>query len=261
MKKCIKVLLTLCIILGMLSTTVYAEEAKPFEYDDESIVAIVEGILTEVDAFNDYELDYYIDNSLGITKTICEKYKEFRENDTLGEFVEFKNSKIENTENAAIVTVTAAYEKADIELTVTYMEIQNGTAKSIVPTDIDISVVSDGKGTSKSEALKNAALNTLMGICIVVVMLMLISFIISLFRFIPKLQDMLLKKRTEKLMSNTMAETTDNSKNDVVEQIIEKEELIDDTELVAVITAAICAATGASGDSFVVRSIRKSRFR
>ena len=38
----------------------------------------------------------------------------------------------------------------------------------------------------------------------------------------------------------------------------EKEELVDDTELVAVITAAICAATGARSDSFVVRSIKKA---
>lgn len=253
MKKCIKVLLTLCIILGMISTTAYAEEKKPFEYEDDSIIAIVKGILTEVDAFTDYELDYYVGNSLGITKTICEKYKELRENDTLGKFVEFKDSKIANTENAAIVTVTAAYEKTDVKLTVTYMEIKNGSDKSIVPTDIEIEVVSDSGAVSKWDSLKNAALNTLMGICIVVLMLTLISFIISLFKFIPKLQ----KKFSEK---NTVV-TVDKVEEKVITQIIEKEEMSDDTELVAVITAAICAATGASGDSFVVRSIKKTRFR
>lgn len=256
MKKCIKVLLTLCIILGMLSTTAYAEETKPFEYDDDSIIAIVEGILKEVDAFTDYELDYYIDNSLGITKTICEEYKELRENDTLGDFVEFKDSKVENTENAAIVTVTAAYEKTDVKLTVTYMEIKNGSEVSIVPTDIELETIS-GEDVSKWDSVKNAALNTLMGICIVVLMLTLISFIISLFKFIPKIQDKLSKKNK----AFVAEEAADNAKDKVVTQIMEKEELSDDTELVAVITAAICAATGASGDSFVVRSIRKSRFR
>ena len=34
-----------------------------------------------------------------------------------------------------------------------------------------------------------------------------------------------------------------------------------DTELIAVITAAICASTGASSDSFVVRSIKKVKRR
>lgn len=253
MKKCIKVLLTLCIILGMISATAYAEEAKPFEYEDDSIIAIVEGILTEVNDFTDYELDYYVDNSLGITKTICEEYKKLRENDTLGDFVEFKDSKIENTENAAIVTVTAAYEKTDVKLMVTYMEIKNGSNVSIVPTDIKLEVVSDSGAASKWDSVKNAALNTLMGICIVVLMLTLISFIISLFKYIPKLKDKLSKKKEFVI--------EDKAEDKIVEQIIEKEELSDDTELVAVITAAICAAANASGDSFVVRSIRKSRFK
>lgn len=252
MKKCIKVLLTLCIILGMVSTTAYAEETKPFEYADDTIIAIVEGILTEVDSFTDYELDYYRDNSLGITKTICEEYKKLRENDTLGDFVEFKDSKIENTKNAAIVTVTAAYEKTDVKLTVTYMEIRNGSDKSIVPADIELSV-SDSGNSSKWDSVKNAALNTVMGICIVVLMLTLISFIISLFKYIPKLQDKFSGKNTFVPENKT--------EDKVIEQIIEKEEVSDDTELVAVITAAICAATGASGDSFVVRSIKKTRFR
>ena len=50
-------------------------------------------------------------------------------------------------------------------------------------------------------------------------------------------------------------------KKDVVDQIIEKEELADDSELVAVISAAIAAYEAdngsASSDGFVVRSIRK----
>ena len=45
----------------------------------------------------------------------------------------------------------------------------------------------------------------------------------------------------------------------VTSQIEAKEELADDTELVAVITAAIAASTGTSSDGFVVRSIRKSK--
>ncbi len=247
MKKCLKVLLTLCIILGMISSTAYAEEEKPFEYEDASILAIVEGILTEVNDFTDYELDYYAGNSLGITKTICEEYRELRENDTLGDFVKFKDSKIENTKNAAIVTVTAAYEKTDVKLTVTYMEIKNGGDVSIVPTDIKLETVSDSNASSKLDSVKNAALNTLMGICIVVLMLTLI----------PTLQNKLSKKKE--------AVIADKGEDRIVEQIIEKEELREelsnDTELVAVITAAICAAQNVSGDSFVVRTIRKSRFK
>ena len=48
--------------------------------------------------------------------------------------------------------------------------------------------------------------------------------------------------------------------DNTIAQIIEKEELSDDLELVAVIAAAIAASEGAaSTDGFVVRSIRKVR--
>ena len=42
-----------------------------------------------------------------------------------------------------------------------------------------------------------------------------------------------------------------------IAQIEGNEELVDDTELVAVITAAIAASEGTSTDSFVVRSIHR----
>ena len=46
--------------------------------------------------------------------------------------------------------------------------------------------------------------------------------------------------------------------DNTIAQIIEKEELSDDLELVAVIAAAVAASQGASStDGFVVRSIRK----
>ena len=44
-----------------------------------------------------------------------------------------------------------------------------------------------------------------------------------------------------------------------VEQIEKMEEKKDDLELVAVIAAAIAAATGTSTDDFVVRSIKRRR--
>ena len=61
--------------------------------------------------------------------------------------------------------------------------------------------------------------------------------------------------------NNVKPEPAKEEKKDVVDQIIEKEELADDSELVAVISAAIAAYEAdngsASSDGFVVRSIRK----
>lgn len=100
------------------------------------------------------------------------------------------------------------------------------------------------------EKMQKAALNTLLGMGTVFVVLILISLIISAFGLIPKLQAAFKKKPEE-----VKEEKVDN----VVAQIVEKEELSDDLELVAVISAAIAAYEGSgSTDGFVVRSIRKA---
>lgn len=117
-------------------------------------------------------------------------------------------------------------------------------------------IVEDGTITSMTtnvkysfaENMKNAGLNTLLGMGTVFIVLILISLIISLFNFIPKLQSSFgKKKKTE----------TEKSVEGAIAQIVESEELSDDSELVAVIAAAIASYEGTSSDDFVVRSIRK----
>ena len=98
------------------------------------------------------------------------------------------------------------------------------------------------------EKMEKAALNTLMGMGTVFVVLILISLIIYCFRFISVIQN----KAAGKGKKN------EAEAGAVVEQIGQREEqLTDDLELVAVISAAVAASTGASADSFVVRSIRR----
>lgn len=100
------------------------------------------------------------------------------------------------------------------------------------------------------EKMQKAGLNTLMGMGTVFFVLILLAIIISCFGFIQKFQNAADKKKALETKS------VDN----VVAQIAEKEELADDLELVAVITAAIYAANAASGagsDDFVVRSIKR----
>lgn len=105
---------------------------------------------------------------------------------------------------------------------------------------------------SLGEIMEKAALNTLLGMGTVFVVLVLISLIISAFGLIPKLQASLTKKPADIEVPEQKAET-------VVPQTVEKEELSDDLELVAVISAAIVAYEGSGHtDGFVVRSIRKA---
>lgn len=101
---------------------------------------------------------------------------------------------------------------------------------------------------STGEILAKAGMNTLIGMGTVFAVLILISLIISCFTLVSKFE-----KKQQK------TEAPAPAADPVVEQIAAKEELSDDTELVAVIAAAIAAYEGAaSTDGFVVRSIRKS---
>lgn len=102
---------------------------------------------------------------------------------------------------------------------------------------------------STGEIMAKAGMNTLIGMGTVFVVLILISLIISCFTLVSKFEA---KQKKEEPAAATVSAP-------VVEQITAKEELSDDTELVAVIAAAIAAYEGAaSTDGFVVRSIRKS---
>ncbi|MDE5951546.1 MAG: OadG family protein [Acetatifactor sp.] len=95
-----------------------------------------------------------------------------------------------------------------------------------------------------------AALNTVIGMGTVFAVLIIIIGVISLFRFIPMIQDRLAGKKKAAAMQ-------ENADTQIVESQ-ENTDVSDDLELVAVIAAAIAASEGAaSTDGFVVRSIRK----
>jgi len=118
--------------------------------------------------------------------------------------------------------------------------------------ELTLSSVTTSAIMTTGEMMTNAALNTLLGMGTVFVILILISLIISCFAFIPKIQAVFSKKDKKE-------ESKANSVDNTIAQIIESEELADDTELVAVIAAAIAASEGAtSTDGFVVRSIKRS---
>ncbi len=160
----------------------------------------------------------------------------------IGSYLGTNGGEIEYTDDSddyiVRINVNGSDHNAIVELVVT---MESGTAQfTSIATNVEYSF---------GEKMEKAALNTLLGMGTVFVVLILISLIISLFAFIPKLTE----KKKEPAKAQDV--TTDN----VVAQIAEKEELSDDLELVAVISAAIAAYEGSgSADGFVVRSIRKA---
>lgn len=152
-----------------------------------------------------------------------------------GEFEKFGDFTVTKADDTLTTDQIIECENRDLKMTFVYdydtMELQSITTDKVY---------------TLGETMSKAGMNTLMGMGIVFVILILISVIIYCFRIIPYLQN-----RKKKNAAN-------KSGDKVVEQIVQREEqLQDDLELVAVIAAAIAAATGSSTDDFVVRSIKR----
>jgi sodium pump decarboxylase gamma subunit len=114
----------------------------------------------------------------------------------------------------------------------------------------------EDKAKPMSERMGTALLNTVMGIGIVFLVLILISAIISCFSIINKIE----KKLQSKKEQIDITPQVDVVMESITQQ--EEEELADDLELVAVITSAIHAYEEACGhevpaNGLYVRSIKK----
>ncbi len=138
------------------------------------------------------------------------------------------------------VTTTGEFEERNAEILVTF------------DADSRLDSLSVSAEYGVGEILKKSGMNTILGMGTVFVVLIFISIVISLLKYIPALGTVFQKKKEKSAVSGVAEET------DTLAQ--ESAKPADDSEIIAVITAAIAAAeaeeTGSS-DGFVVRSIRR----
>lgn len=138
---------------------------------------------------------------------------------------------------------------------------KNAEAEVILSNDMFLKLESAALNPvySLGEKAGRAGMNTIIGMGTVFAVLILISFIISLLKYIPALQAKFAKKEKEEIN----AEGIDNAATHITEQEViadtpDYNDYTDESELVAVIAAAIAASEGAAvTEGFVVRSIRK----
>ena len=97
--------------------------------------------------------------------------------------------------------------------------------------------------------MSKAGLNTLMGIGIVFLMLVLMCIVIYAFNIISIIQARHERKKEMIEIARFEGDEDDSGDENVTST--------DDEQLIAVIAAAIAASTGVSTDDFVVRSIRR----
>lgn len=176
-----------------------------------------------------------------------EQIKEFKENANLQKKYGTKKKKIVGKPD-----YTISSESATINVTV-----QTNKGKKLV---FSVSYDTSGSQTelrveeykSLGQKMGKAGLNTIMSMAIVFVVLIFISLVISCFKIIGVMQNQKNQKMAASVRVAPMPITpSPKAAADTVE-----ENLVDDLELVAVITAAVAAASETeSADGLVIRSI------
>lgn len=127
---------------------------------------------------------------------------------------------------------------------------RTGTIEVVFDRKMNMESITINADYALKEILTKAGLNTLLGMGTVFVVLIFISFIISLFKYIPAIEAKFKKKNAP--AAPAPAATP-------VAAPAEEVSVSDDSELVAAIAAAIAAYEGTTTDGFVVRSIKRRK--
>ena len=234
---CMALLVMAALIIGSTSMVFAADKVD--DSVKNTLVNTAEGLTDTIIGLADADIENYLNSGDDFTTSAMQSWQSSK--DELGSKKD-KNGETSVTlkDDQYTVTVPVKFEKADANFV--YVFDSTGTPVSL---SVDVQY---GMG----KTLQRAGLNTLMGIGTVFVMLILLSLLISLFRFIPNPEA---KKAAEAKAAKEVKEAEAAAAAPAVQAA--EENLADDGELVAVIAAAIAAAEGTTTDGFVVRSIRK----
>jgi len=133
--------------------------------------------------------------------------------------------------------------------------------------DAAVEFAFDDKGSMESltvsaeyttgEILQKAGLNTVLGMGTTFVVLIFLSFIIWLLKYIPVLEKKF--RKSPETAAVPAAAPAPVQTAPIAGETPEGPDAADDTELAAVIAAAVAAAEGTSPDGFVVRSIKRRK--
>ncbi|MDD6615675.1 MAG: OadG family transporter subunit [Lachnospiraceae bacterium] len=222
-----------------------SEAAEAASYDPSAQVkTYMEQYLSQLSTMSDEQLQSMVDN--GDTTSAKLAYTWMGVKEDLGNFVELGTPEVTMGTTSIEAVAEAKYDGVGDNTTVevTFDMNQDGTFTMDWNVDYPMSVL-----------MQQAALNTLMGVGIVFLALLFLSFLISKLHYIPDMIESRAKKNAAPAPVPAAAPAP------AAAPVEEEEELVDDCELAAVIAAAIAAAENTSTDGFVVRSIRKANKR
>lgn len=307
----------LLLIVSMLAVTfalagcTSSDKKVEFKYDKKTLVQTVKDqaqqymSMASVDEIYNYAVDE--DASLGSDESVVDAIKVFATlNEDYGDFVKFTSDyNVEEVDDKVAVSVYAQCTEKEAIVKATFVDnsvvynfqkynIMNQnqcseeqadellTSNGVYP--YKISEFEVAANQTMADKMKDAGANTLIGMGIVFIALIFISFIISLLKYVPALLDKETreKKKAEKAKKLAEAnadasEADDNAKADnapALAGIVDivntatGESVMNDSELVVVISAAVMAAQGGktrvrvnypSNDKLVVRPRKRNK--
>ncbi len=232
------------------------------QQDATTLMTLSDSLISIASSMDDTYLDYYIgmdELELSIVmydSGIASDGESFADmldawktaTEEIGSLVSMTSSwTYEESGSEAILTASATFDEKDAVVTFIY---KNERLESLT---ID-------PETTMGEVLTKAGLNTILGMGTVFSVLIFIAFCISLFKYIPIIEEKLKnigKKQEAEVVDS--GEIIEESKAAVSTEIVSEVNMEDEFALVAVITAAIAASEEMSTDGFVVRSIKRKK--
>ena len=230
-----------CVLALTLAMSVCAFAADTVTEDEAAnYKSAAETLISQIAGFSDEEIENYLAQDDAFTTATMESWKSVK--DELGAYSSIVSQDVEKDGDVVTISTVAQFEKAKADV-VLMLDLGQQMYTSMTYS-VQYSLAAN---------MQRAGMNTLMGIGIVFLMLLFLSFVIGLFKYIEKFQNVGKKKAAEEAPKAEEAPAPAIAQSEAAD-----EDFADHLELVAVISAAIAAYENTSGDSFVVRSIKKS---
>ena len=240
-RKLKSLLAMVCVLALTLAMSVCAFAADTVTEDEvANYKSAAETLISQIAGFSDEEIENYLAQDDAFTTSTMESWKSVK--DELGAYSSIVSQDVEKDGDVVTISTVAQFEKAKADV-VLMLDLGQQMYTSMTYS-VQYSLAAN---------MQRAGMNTLMGIGIVFLMLLFLSFVIGLFKYIEKFQNVGKKKAAEEAPKAEEAPAPAIAQSEAAD-----EDFADDLELVAVISAAIAAYENTSGDSFVVRSIKKS---
>jgi sodium pump decarboxylase gamma subunit len=220
----------------VVETNVDAAEAQGLQSVAQ---AMVEEFTSAPEANVEDAIRQYRENDMEQIAAGLEGYLSVRKD--LGAYVSTEDGTTIKGEDGYTITLNTVFEKRPCQFVLTLdKRMANITSLSFTP------------HYTMGENMTKAGLNTLMGMGTVFLVLIFISWLISCFKYIGKFEGKMKHPHPPAPLK------TKPSASAKPQTPAPEENLADDLELVAVITAAIAASEGTPADGLVVRSIRRA---